>query len=120
MGEGSPKLVVANESKSQYVPRLRQQHAQLEESELGTRQLGNQNISLVAAENFLSSPAASQGEALKSGTTTRVLVSASWEDDPYFSRSRSIVNDGGVPSTSEANSRRRSNAQDGVTGILLR
>ena len=120
VGEGSPKLVVANESKSQYVPRLRQQHAQLEESELGTRQLGNQNISLVAAENFLSSPAASQGEALKSGTTTRVLVSASWEDDPYFSRSRSIVNDGGVTSTSEANSRRRSNAQDGVTGILLR
>ena len=119
VGEGSPKLVVANESKSQYVPRLRQQHAPLEESELGTRRLG-QSISLVAAENFLFSPAASQGEALKSGPTTRVLASASWEDDPYFSRSRSIVNDGGVTSTSEANSRRRSNAQDGVTGTVFR
>ena len=51
VGEGSPKLIVAGESKSQYVPRLRQQHAPLEESELGTRRLG-QSISWLPPRTF--------------------------------------------------------------------
>ena len=124
VGEGSPKQIVANESTSKFVPRLRQQHAPLVESDSATRDsatrdLGNQNISMVAAESVLSSPAVSRVEASRSGASKQRSVSASWEADPYFSRSRSMTN-GGVTATPEAISQRWSNVQDGVTGTLLR